>query len=465
MSDLGTARDHYDVIALGGGAAGLSAARAAMNEGASVALISDSPLGGDCTFTGCVPSKTLIEAARAGRSFGEAMSDVHRVVETIASTENADVLRHEGIDVIEARATLVGGTTLAVEGRRLAADHVMVATGSRTAVPPIEGLSDVNYLTNESLWDLGKKPRTLGVLGGGPIGAELSQALAQLGVSVTVFEMADRVLSREEPEASRVAAAALERTGVTLRLGQPVTRVAAAAGGIRVETAEGPPIEVEQLLVATGRRPNSEGFGLDTAGVEVDRRGHVVTDDDLSTNVDGIWAIGDVNGKMPFTNAADEMGRLAVWTALRTGRRYKFRPEWIPRVTFIDPEIAAVGVSEADAPRGARIAELPMSANDRALTAGRIDGFIKLIVGRRGLLGNIGGGLVLGATIVAPRAGEMIHEPVLAMRTKMFAGRLALTTHAYPSWSMGIQKAAGSLFYEIEGRQARKVRTPSTLNL
>ncbi|MGH3276198.1 MAG: FAD-dependent oxidoreductase, partial [Streptosporangiaceae bacterium] len=215
----------------------------------------------------------------------------------------------------------------------------------------------------------------------------------------------------------------------------------------------------DRLLVATGRQPVADHLGLENAGVRVDERGCVVTDRHLATTAPGIYAAGDVTGRMPFTHAAHAMGRLAARNALR--RRWSppaaFATRAIPWVVFTDPEVAQVGLTEAQAAAhpGARVAWLPLSEADRAVTAGRTQGFVMIIAGRRRVLGTAGGGRVLGATIVAPRAGEMIHEPALAMRTGMFTGRLAQTVHAYPTWSLAIQQAAAQFFGQYGSRTAR----------
>ncbi len=451
----------YDVVVVGGGAAGLSAARTVMRRGKRAALVSDGPLGGDCTFTGCVPSKTLIEAAAAGCSATEAFARVHETVARIAATETADVLRDEGVDVLEGRGAFGPGGAFEVDGTTVRAAKFVLATGSRPALPPIPGLDLPGVITNEELFEAADAPTSIVILGAGPIGCELAQALVRLGVRVTLLEMADRVLIAEEPEASEIAAAALRADGVDLRLGHRVTGIAVTGpdGRLGVSTAAGSDVVAEQVLVALGRRPVTEGLGLEHVGVTTDRSGYIETRSDLRTSRRGVWAAGDVTGRLPFTHAADEMGRLAGWNATIPMGRFRFNAEWIPWVTFTDPEVARVGVSEADAPSSARVAYLPMGENDRAVTAGETDGFVKLIVGPHPLARHLAGGRVLGATIVARRAGEMIHEPTLAMRTRMMAGRLAQTVHAYPSWSVGIQKAAAQLFFEIEGRRARRVRT------
>ncbi len=450
----------YDVVVVGGGTAGLSAARTAMRLGKRAALVSDGPLGGDCTFTGCVPSKTLIEAAAAGLDAKQAFARIHETVARIAATETAAVLRSEGVDVVEGRGSFVPGGGFEVDGTPLRSSKFVLATGSRPALPPIPGLDLPGVITNEELFEADDAPESMAILGAGPIGCELAQALARLGVRVTVFEMAERVLPLEEPEASAVAAAALGADGVDLRPGHRVTSVVAHdRGQLRVCTDQATEVVADQVLVALGRRPVTEGLGLEHVGVITDGHGHVDTRSDLRTTRRGVWAAGDVTGKLPFTHAADEMGRLAGYNASIPLARFRFHPAWIPWVTFTDPEVARVGVSEADAPDSARVAYLPMGENDRAVTADETEGFVKLIVGPDLLTRHAAGGRVLGATIVAKRAGEMIHEPTLAMRTRMLAGRLAQTVHAYPTWSIGIQKAAAQLFFEIEGRRARRVRT------
>ncbi len=457
---MSAATDGYDVVVVGGGAAGLSAARTVMRRGKRAALVSDGPLGGDCTFTGCVPSKTLIEAAAAGCTAEDAFARVHQTVARIAATENADVLRSEGVDVIEGRGRFVPGGGFEVDGTALRASKFVLATGSRPALPPIPGLDLPGVITNEELFEATDVPESIAVLGAGPIGCELAQALVRLGVRVSLFDMADRVLSVEEPEASEVAAAALKTDGVDVHLGHQVTSVVAREHGqLRVDTDQGVEVVAEQVLVALGRQPVTEGLGLEHIGVSTDERGHIETRSDLRTSRRGVWAVGDVTGRLPFTHAADEMGRLAGWNATIPMGRFRFNAEWIPWVTFTDPEVARVGVREADAPAAARVAYLPMGENDRAVTAAETEGFVKLIVGPHPLARNLTGGRVLGATIVGTRAGEMIHEPALAMRTRMQAGRLAQAVHAYPTWSVGIQKAAAQLFFEIEGRRARPVRT------
>lgn len=445
---------NYDLVVIGGGAGGLSAARSANWHGKNVALISDGPLGGDCTFTGCVPSKALIAASKRGESFTEAMQRVAATVDTIAATETADVLRGEGIDVVEGRAILTTGRNVTVNGTTIATRKTIVATGARASSVPIPGLDEVPILTNENIFDLREAPVSLMVLGGGPIGCELAQAFSRLGVHVTLFEAAERLLSREDPEASAVIAESLRVMGVDVRIGAAVSRF--SGSGPIVAEVDGGLVTAEALLVAVGRKPNTAQMGLAEAGVELDKRGFIVTNEKLRTSNKDVFAVGDVTGRMALTHAADEMGRLAAGNALRFFPRGPFSTRAIPWVTFTDPEVATVGMSEHEAAsQGGRVAYLPMTEMDRAITDGDTRGFIKLIAGPKRVLGNLGGGKFLGATIVGPRAGEMIHEVSLAMRTNMFAGRIAQAVHAYPTGSYGIQKCAGQFFFEIEGRSAR----------
>ena len=558
MARRGRMMDH-DLIVVGGGAAGLGAVRAALWAGADVALVTDSPPGGDCTFTGCVPSKTLLAAARDGLDFTEAMARVRSAVAHIAATESVEVLRGHGATVIEGRARLVTHDTVAVGERRITAPRIVLATGSRPRLPDdIPGLAEAHPLTSETVFDLTEAPESLGIIGGGPTGCELAQAFALLGVEVTLFEYQQQLLPGEEPEAAATVRTALQADGVRVLRCTRVARIAPA----RADSDGGRPyslvyrlarshgiggrVTVDRLLVATGRSPATRGLGLTEMKLKLGEwSGHVLTDERLETSVRGIYAAGDVAAwrlrrptrsrvrptrlftidkideprpprrglprrdrpseypatrrKYVFTiaspiratgphrallrrdrrmltrerarwrrqrrhyaalnlsHAADEMGRVAAGNALGKGQRGRFRGDLVPRVVFTDPEVASVGVAPRYAPAGSRVAYLPLSEVDRAVTDGRTDGFIAIVAGPRRLLRNMGGGRILGATIVAPRAGEMIPEIVLAMRTRAFAGRLAQVSHAYPTWSSGVQKTAAQFFGEIEGRRARRV--------
>jgi len=452
----------HDVVVVGGGAGGLTAAREANRRGARTVLVSEGPLGGDCTHTGCVPSKALLDAAARGQSFAEAIATVHQRIDDVAATEDADTLAREGIEVVSGRGRLAGGRGVDVDGRRIEGRHIILATGARAAVPPIPGLREQPHLTNETIFDLDAQPRRLAILGGGAIGAELAQAFRGLGSDVTVVEAEPRLLSSEEPEASAVIGERFRDRGIDVRCGARVERVERTeTGDVCLHLGDGTTVEADRLLVATGRTPTTDGLGLSDAGVEVDERDFIRTDDSLATTAPGIWAIGDVTGRMPFTHAAGRMAFVAVANALSRVplRKARFDPRPIPWVTFTSPEVARVGMTEREAAdHGGRVAYLPLSDVDRGMITGDTDGFVKLIAGPRRLLGNAGGGRLLGATIVAPAGGELIGQVALAMRTNMFTGRLAQTTQAYPTWSMAIQETAAQFFMTQRGHTARDAR-------
>ncbi len=445
-----------DLVVIGGGAAGLGAAREARRRGARVRLITASEPGGDCTFTGCVPSKTLIAAARAGLTFPAATARIHAAIDRVAAAESADVLRAEGIEVIRGHARLHGNARgsvhLDVDGMLLQASRVVLATGSRPALPPIPGLGDVPYLTNESVFELRSAPHSLLVIGGGAIGCELAQAFARFGTRVTLVETGPRLLPAEDARAAAILTDVFTEAGITVRAATGVQNLVPGAAGASAVLSDGTRVEAERVLVATGRRAETADLGLDAAGIRVDVRGVPVTDPTLRAAA-GIFAAGDVTARAMLTHAADDMGRHAAANALRRRPR-PWRPPVIPRVVFTSPEIAQVGLGRDDAPTGARIAHLPLDEVDRAITDDATAGFIELIAGPRPVLRNLGGGRLLGATIVAPRAGEMLAEAALAIATGMFTGRLAATMHAYPTWSSAVQVAAAQFFVEIGGRRA-----------
>ena len=461
-------RRSYDLVVIGGGAGGLVAAREARRRGATAVIVQDGPVGGDCTFTGCVPSKALLAAAASGANFDDAMSRVHEAVARIASTEDDVALAADGIDVVHGFARFSSPTSIEVNGSTIRSERFVVATGARPTVPPIPGLGESSPLTSENLFDLPSRPASMTVLGGGPIGCEMAQAFARLGTRVTLVEALDRLLPREEPEASAVIADALAGDGVEVRTGSTVERVERLANGrvcVHADGASG--IDADELLVAIGRSPSGRGLGLEEIGVEVDQRGAVVVDDTTATSVPGIWAVGDVTGGLQFTHVAGRMGWVAASNALSRlakVRRFRFDPTNVPWATFTSPEVGRVGLTEAQVaehhPR-ARVAMLPFEHVDRAVAVGAESGFVKLIAAPKRAVGHLGGGRLVGATVVAPGGGDLVHEAALAMQTNMFVGRLAQTTHAYPTWSMAIQQAALQFFGPSAGLRARSVRAPS----
>jgi pyruvate/2-oxoglutarate dehydrogenase complex dihydrolipoamide dehydrogenase (E3) component len=451
----------YDLIVIGGGAAGLAAAHAGAAARARTLLVARGEIGGECTFTGCVPSKALIEAAACGAAFTDATAAVRKAVAAIAATETAEMLTRHGIEVLGGRAAFTSPREVTVDGRVLRARGFVVATGSRPAVPPVPGLTGVPYLTSENVFDLPELPASLAILGGGPVGCELAQAFARLGSQVTLIEAAPRLLPAAGPAAAKVISEVFAAEGITVRTGSPAETVTSIpnGSGFLLRLHDSTEVTAEKLLVAAGRTPAIAGLGLADAGI---RRSAVAVNGALATTARGVYAAGDVTGLMPFTHAAYAMGRTAARNALRKRRPLeRFSTAGIPWAVFTDPEVAQAGLTEKQAAAqvpGARVAYLTMREVDRAVTAGRTKGFIKIIAGPRRLAGRLGGGRVVGATIVASRAGDMIGEIALAMRTGMFTGRLAQTTHACPTWSLAIQQAAAQFFGGYAGRAARPAR-------
>lgn len=451
----------YDVIVLGGGTAGLTAALTARHFGASVALVEQEPrIGGDCSFYGCVPSKALIEVAQVAHDLRQAQAEGivasapafdfaavmrrrARIVEEIARDERDERFTAAGIDVIHARARFSDEHTLELDDARgaLSARRFVIATGSLPSVPPIEGLADVPFLTNKTVFDLQRLPARLAVIGGGAVGLELAQAFRRLGSEVSVLEVANRLLPQDEPEAGETIAQVLAAEGIDLRLAADVT-AAEQRGDEIVLQLEGSDVVCDELLVAAGRRSAAAELGLE---VELER-GYVKIDRRCRTSLAHVYAAGDVTGGYQFTHVASHEGRVAGTNA--AAKRARLDERVVPWVTFTDPEVAHVGLTEAQARERHRRVEthvFPMRHVDRARILERPVGFVKLVTAGRPLLGRTGGGVLVGAQIVGPRAGELIQECALAIRTRCFAGRLAQTIHAYPTMSLALQQAESQI--------------------
>lgn len=465
----------YDLVVLGAGATGLAAARSAREAGRRVALVEAARPGGDCTHYGCVPSKALLEtarrvqAARSGAAYGfradvevdfpAVMERVAGVIRDIEQDESPELLARQGIDLLAGWGVVTGPTSLTVDGRTVTFDRLVVASGSRALLPPIEGLADVPYLDNKNVFDLRELPQHLLVLGGGPIGVELAQAFRRLGAQVTVVEAAPTILGREEPEAQVALTAVLQREGVQLRTGAAVERVGA---GPVLHLSDGSTVAGSHLLVAVGRRPATDGIGLETVGVRLDR-GLVATNAKLQA-APTVWAAGDCATRLQFTHVGDEQGRLAAANAFAgrlpwSGRAWDDRV--VPWVTFTEPEIAHVGLTEQQAferyGERAQVSYVSDVHGDRARTAGETDGFVKLVAVPARVGGMVLGRLV-GMTVVGPMAGEQIAEGALSMRAGTLVGRLAQTIHAYPTWSLSTRIAAARFFGPHGGTAARPAR-------
>jgi pyruvate/2-oxoglutarate dehydrogenase complex dihydrolipoamide dehydrogenase (E3) component/uncharacterized membrane protein YdjX (TVP38/TMEM64 family) len=447
-------RFDYNLVVIGAGSAGLVAAYVAATAKARVALIEQGEMGGDCLNTGCVPSKALIRAAKlahestvaasfglSGRlepDFPAIMARIRAVIAKVALHDSPERYRSLGVDVIAGRARVVDPWTVEVAGRRLSARRLVIATGGEPWLPPIPGLAEVAPLTSQTLWGLETAPQWLLMLGGGAIGCELAQAFARLGVAVTLVESAPRLLAREDEEVCALMRAALAADGVEIIEGLAVTGFAQTAGGGQATLADGRVLEFDRVLVAVGRRPRVEGFGLEELGLIED--GRLVVDESLRTKLPTIYAAGDVLGRLQFTHAAGAYGAAAalngLFSPLRPGRA-KLAP--FPTVIYTDPEVARVGLNESEA-RALGIAyevtRYDLAELDRALVDGAEQGFVKVLTVP-------GRDRILGATIVAARAGDMLGEFTLAMRHKLGLKAIFATIHPYPGWSDAARAAAG----------------------
>lgn len=462
----------FDLAVIGGGTGGLVSSAIGAGIGARTALIERHRLGGECLWTGCVPSKAILRSASvlaharradeyglrvasAEADFGAVMDRVRAVIARIEPHDSPERFRGLGVDVVHGTARFVTPDTVEADGRRVTAKRWIIATGSRTALPPIPGLEEAGYLTHETVWDVRAQPLSLLVLGGGPIGAELAQTFARLGSHVTLVNSAERVLGREEPELSAILEAALRRDGVVLHCASTVRRVSVEGGSkvAEVERPDGTTVDVraDAILVATGRRPNVEGLGLNTAGVETGPDG-IRVDDTLRTSATHIYAVGDVVGPYRFTHVADYQARLAVPNALFPVRRsVDYRV--VPWCTYTDPEVARVGITEAEARDRwgdkAGVFRYAHASLDRALCDGESEGLTKLIADPKGRL--------VGAHIAGPRAGESIHEAVLAVKHRLKLSDLSSTIHVYPTYPESIRRGADAYLREkFSGGLARK---------
>ncbi len=443
-----TPAGRYNLVVVGAGTAGLVSALGAAALGARVALIERHLMGGDCLNVGCVPSKGVLRAARAihaargaaafGVRGGEAadadfpavMARVRRLRAGLAEHDSARRLAGLGVDVFLGDGRFVAPDAVEVGGARLRFARAVIATGARAAGLPVPGLAEAGFLTNETVFGLTELPRRLVIIGAGPIGCELGQAFRRFGAEVSIVSLDPRLLPREDPDAAAVLAARFEREGVHLSLGVKPASVS-TRGRHKVLAFEGPggPGEVagEEILVAAGRAPNVEGLGLEAAGVAFGRAG-VTVNDRLRTSNPRIYAAGDICSAYKFTHAADAMARIAIQNALFFGRK-RASGLVIPWCTYTDPEIAHVGLYEEEARRrGLRVTTFtqPLADVDRAVLDGEAEGFARVHVEERS-------GRILGGTLVASHAGEMIGELVFAITAGLRAGSLATAIHPYPT--------------------------------
>ena len=466
----------YDLVVIGAGTAGLVTAAGAAGVGARVALVERHLMGGDCLNFGCVPSKAIIRASRVAATvrgagefgvsvvartptsvppgpggpgdvpmghelsvdFAHVMQRMHRLRAGISVHDSAERFRSLGVDVYFGQARFVeGGAAIQVADRTLSFKKAAICTGARAFVPPIPGLADAGALTNETLFNLTECPKRFAVIGGGPIGCEMAQCFARLGSRVTQYEPSDRLLGKDDSEASALLLAVFRREGIDVRLNTRVESVTRHGSETTIVSRTGTDEHrdtFDAVLVATGRAPNVEGLDLDVAGVAYDKHG-VTVDDRLRTTHPRIYAAGDICSRFKFTHAADFMARIVIQNALFWGRAKASRLI-IPWCTYTSPEVAHVGLLPSDAERDGIVIDTftqPLDTVDRAILDSQTEGFVKVHIRR-------GTDRIVGATIASPHAGEMISEVTLAMRNGIGLQGLAATIHPYPTQADALRK-------------------------
>jgi len=446
----------YDLVIIGGGSAGLSAAEIGMELDLDIALVEKDRIGGDCTWTGCIPSKTLLKIASVAHEMREAdryglpanalstnlstvMKKVKDVVAEIYENESPRVLKGKGIDVYSGGAQFIDPRTVIVDqDLELQGRYFLIATGARQIIPDLPGLQKVNYLTYESIWSLGRLPHKLLVLGGGPTGVELGQAFSRLGSKVQIIESQAQILPGVDPEAAQLLRERMEAEDIDIHSGARVDRVSGHEGSVQIYAGD-QIFEGDVLLLAVGREPRMEGLGLDQAGVQYEREG-IVTDRYMKTNQSHIYAAGDVTGGPQYTHLAGWQAFRAVRNAfLPLAERGKINQP--VRITFTTPEIAQVGYTAGEARirfgNGIRVNKWEYKGLDRAFTDFSKEGFVKVI--------SQGGGTVIGATIAGKGAGELIHEWALAIDHDLRVEDIAFSLHGYPTFSLANMQAAAQI--------------------
>jgi pyruvate/2-oxoglutarate dehydrogenase complex dihydrolipoamide dehydrogenase (E3) component len=450
-------RAQVDLCVIGAGSAGLSVAAAAALVGRKVVLIERGAMGGECLNTGCVPSKALLAAAKAvhgareAQSFGLEVSSsvdfarvrdhVRGAIDAIAPHDSVERFEGMGVEVIRETARFIAARTVQVGKRQIQAHRVVIATGSEAAIPSIDGLADVPYLTNDTIFEIGELPRHLVILGGGPIGMELGQAFRRLGAQVTVIER-DKAMPKDDPELAQALLQRLADEGIAIREHANVTKVGPEGDGISLTVEEAGQVSRiigSHLLIATGRKARTSGLELEAAGIKHNDHG-IVVDEHLKTSARGVYAAGDVTGGPKFTHVCSHHAGIVVQNALfRIPAKVDYRA--MPWVTYTDPELAQVGMTEAQAREKfgdqVRVIRVPFAKNDRAQAEHKTEGLLKLVAHKNGQ--------VVGASILGTNAGELAHSWVIAIQQGLKLRNLAQTFAPYPTWGE-LNKAAASEF-------------------
>lgn len=467
----------FDFIVIGGGAAGLTAAGMGANFGAKTLMIEADKLGGDCTWTGCVPSKTLLHASKLAAGIKEAeafghqsakplnfsaiLKHVRKVREEVyEEADDPDIYRDMGVEIEFGTARFVDDHTLAIYNeenttiKEVKGRYILIATGSKAMVPPIKGLDEVPYLTNESIFELEEQPDRLTIIGGGPIGIEMAQAFQRLGTQVTVFDMQDRILTNDDEELAKMLLKRLKSEGVKFQLSAGVHEISQNKdGSVRVHTEiDGDEIteDADALLVAVGRVANYKSLNLNEAGVHYSKQGITVSDR-CKTNISHIYAAGDVTGRYQFTHMSEHMAKVAASNAILKVPM-KIDTEHVPWSTYTDPELASVGATQGQLIEKGTSFEtyrFPYSKVDRAITDGDTDGLIKIFAKKWN-------GKILGATIYGKQGGDLIGEYALAMKNGVTLRNIADTIHPYPTYGLGVRRAADQWYVKNQSEWMSK---------
>jgi pyruvate/2-oxoglutarate dehydrogenase complex dihydrolipoamide dehydrogenase (E3) component len=471
--------DHFDLVVVGGGTGGLVSALVAAGLGARVALVEADRLGGDCLWTGCVPSKSLLAAADLAHrirhaddvglvpsepliEFTRVMDHVRRTQQAIEPHDSPARLERAGITVVSGHGRFSEPGVIDAGDRRLRYRKAIIASGSRPLLPRIADLAEVNPLTSDSVWQLTSLPRSLAILGGGAVGCELALAFSRLGSQVSLIELDEHLLPREEPRAGRLVADRLAAEGVAVLCRTEVRSVTGSESGGELEvqpSGAAPAIAFDRLLVAVGRSPRTEKLGLEQVGARTDASGFVLVDGRLRTTAAHVYAVGDVTGAMAFTHVAAYQARVAAVNAL-FGARRKVDYAAVPRVAFTDPEVAAVGLTQAEAAsrwQRPKVVSFEYEELDRAIIDGQPYGFVTLVGDRRGRL--------VGATIAAPGGSEAIAELAAWIGVGAKIDRVSQSVHAYPTLSEGPSRGANAYVRERYARPGVRLASRAALRI